>query len=60
MPVSQDVRRSFLADDYAADSNRLISKKGSKHVRALISTIILVGGLITTLVLYLTKSADLT
>lgn len=59
MPVSQDIRRSFLADDYAAEANQLISRKGSKHVRSLISTIILFGGIITFVALYFTQQIEL-
>lgn len=55
MPVSQDIRRSFMADEYAVDANRLISKKGSKHIRSLFASIILFGGIATFVTLYFLK-----
>lgn len=46
LPVSQDIRRSFLPenDDYAAESNKLISKQSSMHVRSLFATLIFLIG----------------
>jgi hypothetical protein len=53
--VKDDIRRSFLAEnDYAAETNQLISKKHSWHVRSLISTFFLVGGIATFVALSLT------
>lgn len=59
-PVSEDIRQSLIVDDYAADVNSLIQKKGSYHCRSLISTIILFGGVITILALSLTNTIELT
>lgn len=58
-PVNQDIRQSLLPDDYAADVNSLVQKKGSYHVRSLISTLILFGGIITILALDLTGQIEL-
>lgn len=53
--MKDDIRRSFLAEnDYAAETNQLISKKHSWHVRSLISTFFLVGGIATFVALSLT------
>ena len=51
-PVSQDIRRSYIPDDYAIEANKLIAKKSSKHIRPLCSTFILVIGLAIILGLY--------
>lgn len=59
-PVEQDIRQSLIADDYAAEANQLIQKKGSYHCRSLFSTIILFGGIITVLALYLTDNIEIT
>lgn len=47
IPVDQDIRRSFLADNdaYAADLNKLIAKKASIHAQPLFATFVLVIGI---------------
>jgi hypothetical protein len=53
--VQNDIRRSFLGEnDYAVEANQLRSKNHSWHVRSLISTFFLVGGIATFVALSLT------
>lgn len=59
LPIDQDIRRSFLGDDnYAVDANQLVAKKNSWHIRSLISTIILIGGIVTFVLLYINLVID--
>lgn len=50
MALNQD------AEGFATDVNRLNSKKSSCHWQAFIATIILIGGIVTGLILYLDQT----
>ena len=58
LPVAQDIRQSYNPDAYAADSNPLLEKKPSKHIRSLTATFFLVAGEATFLSLYFTGVLD--
>jgi len=61
IPINEDIRRSFLADNdaYAADLNKMISKKSSVHAQPLFASIILFVGIPVIVALTLTGKIEI-